>query len=68
MISLEGREMAATETTKFYDWNGLPAYRDAKGVMVLTHGGGERPVGDLWKFVHEAVPVDRVAFEALKKP
>jgi hypothetical protein len=74
MIAVERTEtMAATRKAaapeaggEFFDWNGLPVYRDAKGLTVVAHGGKEHPVEDLWKFLHEAVPVDESDFEALK--
>lgn len=48
-----------------YGDNDLPAYRDAGGFMIVT-GSGERPVTDLFKFVHEATPITRAEFEELK--
>jgi hypothetical protein len=51
----------------FWDWDGLPCYRDeAKGIMVVNYGG-ERRLTELWNFAHQAVPIDEDAFEALKK-
>ena len=54
--------------TVFYDFNGLPAYPDEKGIMVVVSGGEEKPVEDLWKFAHEATPISAAEFDELKKP
>jgi hypothetical protein len=63
----EPPEEAEEEPSMFFDWDGLPVYRDAKGFMVITVGGDERPIEDLWKFQHQAVPIEEDAFEELKK-
>ena|ERR1700690_1424594 len=60
--------MAETEATAFYDYNGLPAYRDDKGILIVTPGGEEKPVSDLVKFVHEAQPITEPEFQKLKGP
>jgi hypothetical protein len=59
-------KMAETEATAWYDYNGLPAYRDDKGILIVTPGGEEKPVQDLVKFVHEAQPITEAEFRRLK--
>jgi hypothetical protein len=44
-----------------------PAYRDDRGFMIIMPGGKERPVTDLWKWIHEASPISEDEFNALKK-
>ena len=58
--------MAETDATVFYDWNGRPAYRDDKGIVVIVPGGEEKPVPDLFKFAHEASQCSKAEFEKLK--
>jgi hypothetical protein len=50
-----------------YGDHGLPAYRDDRGFMIIMPGGKERPVTDLWKWIHEASPISEDEFNALKK-
>ena len=57
--------MAKREYFKYGD-NDLPAYRDDKGIMIISFGGKEFPPDDLWKFVHEATPISEAEFEELK--
>jgi len=54
--------------TAFYDYNGLPAYRDEKGILIVTPGGEEKPPRDLFAFVHEASEISEAEFEKLKGP
>ena len=50
----------------FFDWDGRPAYRDEAGITAILPGGEEKPITDLWKFIHEAVPVSEEDFEKAK--
>jgi hypothetical protein len=56
----------APERPRFYDWEGRPVYRSLHSLIVVCSDGGEKPVWDLWKFMHEASAITEAEFERLK--
>lgn len=53
------------EYPRYFEYDGLPAYRDAHGFMVVT-AAGEHPPESLEKWFEKATPVSKDEFERLK--
>jgi hypothetical protein len=66
--SKTGTKPTTEKVAKFflYGDNNIPAYRDAGGFVLVMPDGSEKPVTDLWKWMHEATAVSEEEFNARK--
>lgn len=56
-----------TEATKYYDYEGVPAYWKGRNFPVKVTPGGNVTVYDLSAFMQNATPMTKTEFSALKK-
>lgn len=53
--------------TKYFDFNGLPAYWEARKFPKKVTPSGDQTIYDLFKFFTEASPISKAEFEVLKE-
>ena len=68
MRTRQTKKASDTENdTRYYEFEGLPAYRKASEVPMIVHPKKVTPCYDFETFSREASPITKEQFEALKK-